>query len=75
LDKILSTLLSLKLDVQPETAKAHNAIRQWLQRRLDEENDPGRVLVSEWLQKEAILYLVEETALNKAYGDWLLSQS
>ncbi len=74
LDNILSTLLSLKLGKQPESKEAHKVIRQWLQARLDENNDAARTLVSEWLQDQVILYLIENTPLDKAYGDWIVSQ-
>lgn len=74
LDTLLSTLLSLKLNVTPESREAHKVIGQWLQARLDENNDPGRVLVSSWLQNQVMLYLLEDTPLDRKYGEWILSQ-
>ena len=72
LDETLAALMALKLGQPPHTPAAHTAIRTWLQARLDENNDAGRVRVSQWLQQEAILFLVDKK-LSEQYGDWLLS--
>ncbi len=71
LDTMVSNYLALSLGVAPETAKAHQAVRRWLQQRLDEHNDPGRVAVSQWLQREVIETIVDKK-LSTAYGTWLL---
>ena len=49
LDATLVTLLALKREQIPGSSQAHHAIRQWLQQRLDELNDPGLYQVSQWL--------------------------
>lgn len=69
----LSQLMALKLKLEPETKEAHTGIREWLQDRLDEHNDPGRIAVSQWLQDEAVLFLVD-TKLSEKYSEWILSQ-
>lgn len=70
LDRTLSILLSLQLGHTPETPQAQQAVRRWLQARIDESGDYGRYLVSEWLQKEVIFTLIPRE-LNARYGDWL----
>jgi hypothetical protein len=68
----IDILMALKLGQSPGTRQAHGAVRRWLQDKLDKANDPGRVLVSQWLQREAVLFLVD-TNLSKKYDDWILS--
>ena len=46
-------------------------MRTWLQQQLDQGNDPGRCLVSQWLRDQAILFLVDK-ALSGAYLEQLL---
>ena len=69
----LSAFMAIKLKQEPEVPEAHTAIRQWLQDRLDEFDDPGRVLVSQWLQGEAI-ELVADRHLIKLYKAWIYKQ-
>jgi len=71
LDTLLSSYLAIRLGCSPETPQAHQAVRRWLQRRLDAHNDPGRAAVSQWLQREVLTALVD-TNLSNAYSDWLL---
>ncbi len=70
IDRTLAELMALKLDEQPYSEEAHQAIRLWLQNRLDEANDPGRYKVSQWLQSEIIHALVDKK-VSKLYGRWL----
>src|SRR5512135_1565547 len=69
LDNIISTLLSLKLGHDPGTDDAHSAVRTYLQHKLDENNDPGRSRVSQWLREEALLDLVDKKVSEK-YWKW-----
>lgn len=62
--------MALKLGQEPRTAEAKQAIRQWLQDRLNENDNPGRILVSSWLKFEALLWLVDKI-LSIRYGEWL----
>ena len=55
LDKIIATLLSLKLGHDPKTQDAHSAVRAYLQEKLDHTNDPRRTSVSQWLRQEVLL--------------------
>ena len=71
LDTMVAGYLALSLGVAPETPQAHQAIRRWLQQRLDVHNDPGRVALSQWLQREVIKTIVDKH-LSAAYGNWLL---
>lgn len=71
LDTLLASYLALHLGQAPETPQAHRAVRRWLQQRLDEHNDPGRVAVSHWLQRE-VLDTVVDNHLSRAYSEWLL---
>ena len=73
LDILLSSLLAIRLGSPPQSPQAHGAVRAWLQHTLDQANDPGRILVSQWLRDQALLFLVEP-ALVEAYLDWLLEQ-
>ncbi len=70
IDRTLVELLALKLGEEPDSEPAHQAIRLWLQDRLDEANDPGRYKVSQWLQSEIIHGLVDKK-ISAAYGRWL----
>jgi hypothetical protein len=69
LDKIISTLLSLKLGHDPGTEDAHSAVRVYLQENLDATNDPRRTSVSQWLRQEVLLDLVDKK-LSAKYGKW-----
>ncbi len=69
LDKILSILLSLKLGHDPGTEDAHSAVRAYLQAKLDENNDPGRSHVSQWLREEVLLDLADKKVSEK-YWKW-----
>lgn len=72
LDNNLSILLSLQLGRQPKTPQAHTAVRQWLQARLDDGNDPGRSHTSQWLNSEVVHALITP-ALAERYGQWILA--
>ncbi len=71
LDNLLSNLLAIHLGSLPQSPQAHRTVRAWLQDRLDQANDPGRILVSQWLRDQALLVLVDQPLAN-AYLDWLL---
>lgn len=71
LDTLVSDLLSIRLGALPQSPQAHGAVRAWLQQRLDQDNDPGRIYVSQWLREQAILFLVD-TQLSNTYLDGLL---
>lgn len=71
-DKTLSTLLALHLGTIPDSPEAHGAVRAWLQARLDEESDPGRIGASHWLQGRVVEALVDKE-LSRKYGEWILS--
>ena len=73
LGPVISNLLALRLGCTPQSPKAHGTVRSWLQQRLDENNDPGRIRVSQWLQDQIVLFLVD-TNLSERYGDWLLEE-
>ena len=68
-DKVISDLLALKLGQDPKTDDAHAAVRDYLQQKLDETNDPRRTSVSQWLRQEALLDLVD-TRLSAKYWRW-----
>lgn len=71
LETTLSVLLSLHLGLEPGTIGTHSAIRGWLQERIDRVNDPGRIRVSQWLQREIVEALISRELAEK-YGKWLL---
>ena len=71
LDPLVSDLLAIRLDCVPQSPQAHGRVRTWLQQRLDQDNDPGRIGVSQWLREQAILFLVD-TQLSTTYLDGLL---
>ena len=70
LDPTIAFFLELKLGKRPGTPEAKQVVRTWLQARLDDEDDPGRVLVSQRLKFEALLLLVDKK-LAAQYGRWL----
>ena len=71
LDTLLSDLLAIRLGARPQSSDAHRAVRTWLQQQLDQANDPGRCLVSQWLRDQAVFFLVDKT-LSDAYLEQLL---
>ena len=73
LDTILSVLLSLHLELEPGTKGTHSAIRSWMQKRIDRVDDPGRIRVSQWLQREIVEELISRELAEK-YGDWMLKE-
>ena len=73
LDDSLAFFMALNLGHEPRTLQAKQAIRQWLQAKLDEHGDPGRLNVSQWLRFEVICWLVD-TKLSKRYEQWLDGQ-
>jgi hypothetical protein len=68
-NKTLSDLLALKLGYDPKTEDARAAVRDYLQEKLDDKNDPGRTSVSQWLRQEVLLDLVEKKLSDK-YWRW-----
>lgn len=71
LDNTLSDYLALSLGATPQSPAAHQAVRQWLQHRLDLNADPRRCRVSQYLQAEAIEHIADKQ-LSSAYTEWLL---
>lgn len=39
--------------------------KKWLQGLIDEDGDPGRYRVSQWLQGQAILFIADKKLSNK----------
>ena len=72
LDTTLSALMSLRLKTEPATPQAHLAIRDWIQQKVDELNDPWYRQLSQWVQSEIVLFLVDRK-LSETYVDWCLS--
>jgi len=72
LPDLLVGLLAIQLGYEPDGAGAHGAVRAWLQQRLENQHDPGRIRVSQWLKDEATL-AVTDRKLSRAYSDWILS--
>lgn len=70
LDNTLSGLLAIRLGETPNTSAAHAAVRAWLQSRLDEAQNPGRIKVSQWLAGEAMLFVADKN-LSEKYLTWL----
>ena len=70
LDPTIAFFLELKLGKRPGTPEAKQVVRTWLQARLDDEDDPGRVLVSQRLKFEALLSLLDPE-LVKRYWEWV----
>ena len=70
LDPVIAFFLELKLGKQPGTPQAKQVVRTWLQERLDDEDDPGRILVSQRLKFEALLSLLDPE-LVKRYWEWV----
>jgi len=66
----LAGLLAVHLGHRPDDGEAHGAVREWLQGRLDQLNDPGWIRVSQWLQGEAILTLADKE-ISEPYLAWL----
>lgn len=70
LDSTICELLAVKLETVPYSEEAHSRVRAWLQGRLDQESDPGRVNVSQWLTGEAVIYLAD-ASVRKRWDEWL----
>lgn len=71
LDTMLSGYLAIHLQHSPGTRAARQAIREWLHKRIEEDNDPGRLITSRWLQREVITALVSPSIV-RAYDDWVM---
>jgi hypothetical protein len=71
MDTIVSTYLALHLRVEPGTVEAHGTVRSWLQRQLDENKDPRRSYVSQWLLGRTVETLARPS-LSEAYARWIL---
>jgi hypothetical protein len=67
---ILAEYLALHLRGEPGTVEAHSAVRTWLQEKLDQNKDHGRIRVSQWLLGQAVEALARPS-LVEAYGHWL----
>ena len=67
LDAVITFFLELKLGEKPSTPEAKRAVNQWLQERLDESGDSERVLVSHWLKREALLFLVNPELIKRCW--------
>ena len=73
LDNDVYQLLSLKFGSIPDNKESHKIVRKWLQAQLDEDVDPYRVHSSQWLQRKAVLEIVDKNLSNK-YWDWRLGR-
>ena len=73
LDDSIAFFMALKLGLEPRSAEAKSAIREWLQDQLDAQDDPYQVAVSQWLRFKAIQYLADKR-LSKRYEKWLDAQ-
>ena len=73
LDSPIPELLALSFKVEPNAAAATTAIQKWLQEKLDEEDDPGRIRVSQWLRGKAIFHLLDKN-ISRRYFAWLDKQ-
>jgi len=74
LDETISCLLLFKLGSSPESEDAHQVVREWLQKLVDERKYKGRYRLSELsssLREHAITYLVDKK-LSQRYWDWCL---
>jgi hypothetical protein len=69
-DTIVAEYLALHLGIEPGSVAAHSAVREWLQRQLDDNNDPGRRRTSQWLLGQ-ILAALARPSLVGVYGQWL----
>lgn len=67
----MEIMLALYLDRQPGTPAARSAVRKWIQERLDNNNGPGSVALSHWLQCVIVEQLVSGE-LRKRYDEWIL---
>lgn len=66
----LAGLLAIHRGHQPHGEGAHREVSAWLQARLDQDDDPGRQQVSQWLQGEATLAVTDKKLANQ-YLAWL----
>ena len=69
----MAELLALHLGTKPGTPEAAKAVRKWLQKKLDEYRDPGRIRISGWLQDRVLEELVYKELSDK-YTDWMLDE-
>jgi hypothetical protein len=69
-DTIVAEYLALHLGTEPGTVEAHSAVRQCLQRQLDDNNDPDRSRTSQWLLGQ-IVEAIARPSLVGVYGQWL----
>ena len=72
LSTTLAELLALQLGHTPDTPGAQQAIRQWLQHRLERNPAAGHSYLSQYLQSQVIFALIDR-ALYERHTQWLLS--
>lgn len=70
----LAELLAIELGHTPDTASAHQAIRQWLQQTLDRNQVASRSYVSQYLQSQVIFALIDRS-LYERHTQWLLGSA
>ncbi len=47
-------------------------LQRWLQEQLDENDDPGRLQVSQWLRSQ-VIFEIADASLAQQYTDWRLA--
>lgn len=71
LDTILSDMLAIMLEVDPDGSEAHSVVREWLEKTIIDklgDNLPTGSRVSQWTRYHAIR-AIADTKINEAYID------
>ena len=66
-------LMAVKLGTIPNTSEAHKIVRLWLQKTSDFNDDNRQTRFSQWINQEAILFLVDKIT-SKKYWDWRIEE-
>lgn len=72
-DKIVSDLLSLKLNAEPGTREAHKVVRKQLEEFIAHDTGRSGDQLSRYLQDQAILFLVHKRLADK-YGNYMFGE-
>ena len=65
LDAVVAEYLAIKLCGHAEGKKAKQALKEWIQTKVDDHGDPNRALLTHWLHKQALQEIIDKDLLDQ----------